>query len=147
MSDRKAHSLELMMALGSSSIEDRIRALVDVGDRGIAVLPVLLEILDHPEASMPSLVWTMMGIGQFGPAAAELAHSALVRCLSATSPSVRRSAIRTLGQLRDFAAIDDIAALRADTAVDPSAWFDDDCTVAQTAELTLAELRQASGRT
>jgi HEAT repeat protein len=135
---------ELMTALGSSSIEDRVRALLDIKNRGIAVLPTLLNILGRPDASMPVLVWTMMGIGQLGPLVADQAHSALVRCLSAESPTVRRAAIRTLGQLRDVAALDDIAALRADTTLDPSAWFDDDCTVGQTAELTLAELRQAS---
>ena len=144
MSDRNERSLELMTALGSSSVDDRVRALQDVGDRGIAALPLLLDILDRPDASMPLLAWTMMGIGQFGPVAADQAHSALVRCLSASSPTVRRAAIRTLGQLRDFSAIDDIAALRSDTALDPSAWFEDDRTVAQSAELTLAELRQAS---
>ena len=136
-----------MTALGSASVEDRVRALLDIKNQGVALLPTLLEILGRPDASMPALVWTMMGIGQFGPVVAAQAHSALVQCLSAESPTVRRAAIRTLGQVRDLAALDDIAALRADSTLDPSAWFDDDCTVGQTAELTLTELRLASDQT
>jgi HEAT repeat protein len=147
MSDGNRRLLELMTALGSMSLDDRVRALRDIEDRGIAVLPILLDILDHPDASMRSRVWTMMAIERFGPMVAEQAHSALVRCLAATCPTVRRAAIRTLGKLRDFSAIGDIAALRADTTIDPSAWFDDDCTVAQTAELTISELRRASSQT
>jgi hypothetical protein len=37
------------------------------------------------------------------------------------------------------AAITAIAKLTADTTLDPSAWFDDDCTVAQTAILVLKD--------
>jgi len=133
-----------MKALGSSDDQERVRALVDIKTEGIGVLPVLLEILDRPDATLVSLVWTMMGIGQLGPVAAVPAHPALVRRLGATSPTVRRVAIRTLGQLRDLTAIQDIAVLRSDNTQDPSAWFDDDCTVAQTAELVLAELSRTS---
>ena len=144
MSEGSARSLELMKALGSSDDQERIRALVNVKTQGLAVLPALLEILDRPDATLVSLVWTMIGIGQFGPPAAVPAHSALVRRLGVTSPTVRRAAIRTLGQIRDLAAIEEIAALRTDNTLDPSAWFDDDCTVAQTAELVLAELSSNS---
>jgi HEAT repeat protein len=132
-----------MSALGSSSIEERVRVLHELKVEGIAILPTLLQILEHPDATMPALVWTMMAIGQIGPEVVDRAHSALVRCLSADSPTVRRAAIRTLGALRDHAAIDAIAALSGDATEDPNAWFDDDCTVAQTAEIVLSQLRAA----
>ena len=38
----------------------------------------LLGILEHPNATMPSLVWTMMAIAQIGPDITDQAHSALV---------------------------------------------------------------------
>jgi HEAT repeat protein len=139
--ERNQQLLELMSALGSSPIEHRVRVLHDLKNEGVEVLPTLVGILEHPDATMPSLVWTMMAIGQFGPEATDQVHAAVVRCLSSSSPTVRRAAIRTLGALRDQAAIDDIAALLADTTLDPSAWFDDDCTVAQTAEIILSQLR------
>jgi HEAT repeat protein len=135
-----------MSALGSASIEARVRVLHDLKNEGVAVVPTLLGILEHPDATMPSLVWTMTAIGQFGPDVANQVHSALVRCLSAASPTLRRAAIRTLGALQDQAAVDDIAALLDDTTLDPGAWFDDDCTVAQTAEIVLSQLRAVAGR-
>jgi len=147
MSDRSEHLLALMAALGSTEIEDRVRALHEVRTQGVSVVPTLLEILDRADATMPTLVWTMMGIAQFGPTVAAQAHSALVRCLTASSPTVRRTAIRTLGALRDVSAVHAITALRTDPALDPSAWFDDDCTVAQTAELVLADLSGPSPAT
>jgi HEAT repeat protein len=82
----------------------------------------------------------MMAIGQLGPPAAERAHIALVGCLSSESPTVRRAAVRTIGHLRDVAAMDSIAGLLSDNTPDPGAWFDDDCTVAQAAEVVLREL-------
>jgi HEAT repeat protein len=147
MLDTSRRLLDLMAALGSTSTEDRVRALHDIQTQGVSVVPTLVDILKRPDATMPMLVWTMMGLAHFGPAIAEQAHSALVCCLAAPSPTVRRSAIRTLAALRDESAVDAIAALRTDPALDASAWFDDDCTVAQTAELALAELsstRQAT---
>ena len=130
-------------ALGSTSTEDQVRALSEIQNAGVSVVPILAQILNRTDATLLTMVWTMMGIARFGPAAADQAHSALVRCLKASSPTVRRSAIRTLGALRDLSALDAIAALRSDHTLDPSAWFDDDCTVAQTAELVLAKLRSA----
>ena len=147
MLDPNKRLLELMAALGSTSTDDRVRALHEIQTQGVSVVPTLVDILKRPDATMPTLVWTMMGLAHFGRAIAEQAHSALVRCLTASSPTVRRSAIRTLGALRDVSALDAIATLRNDPAVDASAWFDDDCTVAQTAELVLAELNSANQAT
>jgi len=144
MSEGSAQSLELMNVLGSSDDQQRIHALARIKAEGIALLPTLLEILERQDATLVSLVWTMIVIGQFGSAAAVPAHAALVRCLGSASPTIRRRAIRTLGQVRDLAAIEHVAALRTDHTQDPSAWFDDDCTVALTAELVLAELSSAS---
>ena len=144
MAESGARVLELMKALGSADAQERIRALFEIQAEGIGLLPALLEIVGQPDATLVCLVWTMMSIGQFGSAATEPAHSALVCCLGATSPTVRRAAIRTLGQLRDLDAIPQIAALRTDHTQDPNAWFDDDCTVAQTAELVLAALQRST---
>ena len=133
--------IDLFTALGSDSIEERVRALYEVQSRGTACLPELLEILDRADATMPARVWSLMAIGQLGPGIADRAHDGVVRCLSADSPTVRRAAIRVLGALRDVAAITAIANLASDTMQDPSAWFDDDCTVGQTAALVLGELQ------
>jgi HEAT repeat protein len=145
MSKSSGRLLDLMTALGSESTEVRVQALIDVQNSGPTVLPDLLAILERNDASLITLVWTMLAIGQFGPAVADQAHSGLVNCLAAVSPTVRRAAIRALGQLRDSHAIDHIAALTSDDTLDPSAWFDDDCTVAQAAVATLADLRQPRG--
>lgn len=133
--------IDLFTALGSDSIEERVRALYEVQSRGPACLPELLEILDRPDATMPARVWGLMAIGQLGSGIADRARDGVVRCLSADSPTVRRAAIRTLGALRDVAAMTAIASLASDTTQDPSAWFDDDCTVGQTATLVLQELQ------
>ena len=45
MSDRSEHLLALMAALGSTEIEDRVRALHEVRTQGVSVVPTLLEIL------------------------------------------------------------------------------------------------------
>lgn len=144
MLDREQRQVEIMAALGSDSTEERVRALLEIQAQGVSVLPILLEILDRPDATLVTLVWTMMGIARFGPHIADQARPYLVRSLAAFSPTVRRSAIRTLGTLRDVSAVDAIAALRTDSTLDPSAWFDDDCTVGQTADLVIAELQAAT---
>lgn len=89
-----------------------------------------------------------MAIGQLGPGIVDRAHEGVMRCLSADSPTVRRAAMRTLAALHDVTAIAAVAKLTSDTTQDPSAWFDDDCTVAQTANIVLQELRALDkGRT
>lgn len=93
---------------------------------------------------MRARVWGLMAIGQLGPGIADRAHDGVMRCLSADSPTVRRAAIRTLGALRDATAITAIAKLTSDTTLDPSAWFDDDCTVAQTAALVLEDCKPST---
>jgi HEAT repeat protein len=98
-------------------------------------------MLGRADASMPARVWILMAIGQLGPGIADRAHDGIMRSLTAESPTVRRAAIRTLGTLRDVEAIGAISALTSDTTLDPSAWFDDDCTVGQTAALVLEELQ------
>lgn len=133
--------IDLFTALGSDSIEKRVRALYEVQSRGTACLPELLEILDRPDVTMPARVWSLTAIGQLGPGVAERARDGVMRCLLADSPTVRRAALRTLGALRDVTAITAIARLTSDTTQDPSAWFDGDCTVGQTATLVLGELQ------
>jgi HEAT repeat protein len=93
-----------------------------------------------PDASVAARVWAMIAIGQLGPSAASVAHDSLVRSLADESPTIRRVAIHTLGRLRDAEAAREIAKLLSDHASDPSAWFDDDCTVSQAAEETLRAL-------
>jgi len=129
-----------LAALGSDSIDDRARAVAELRDCGMDALPDLVDLLGSPDASIAARVWAMIAIGQLGPSATSAAHASLVRSLADESPTVRRAAIRAMGQLRDVAASREIAKLISDHTLDPSAWFDDDCTVSQAAEETLRAL-------
>jgi HEAT repeat protein len=130
--------------LDSEEVELRTRALAALEAGGRHALPALLQNLARPGASVATHVWTMMAVGRIGPSVAGSAHAALVACLSSHHPTIRRAAIRTLGELQDVHAVPYIQALRHDEAIDPSAWFGDDCSVGQTAELVLAALDLAA---
>ena len=132
-----------VVLLDSEEVGLRTRALAALDAGGRHALPALLQNLARPGASVASHVWTMMAVGRMGPSVAGSAHAALVTCLSSHHPTIRRAAIRTLGELQDVHAVPNIKALRHG-AIDPSAWFDDACSVGQTAELVLAALDLAA---
>lgn len=131
-----------MRRLGADDIKERVSALVWVGKQGPASAPALVSVLSHRQASMPAKVWAMIGISGLGPSVREAVRAPLRVALSDTSPTVRRTAIKTIVAVQDRSARDAVAAMVADNTLDPSAWFDDDCTVSQTATAALDALDQ-----
>ena len=110
-------------------------------EQGAAIAPSLGAVLEHAGAGMHAKVWAMMAIAQLGPGVKEAVHDVLLACLSDESPTVRRYAVRTLAALHDRSARDAIARLLSDQTLDPSAWWDDDVTVADAARAALAALQ------
>ena len=137
---------ELTALLGSSDMQDRMKAIAWAVEKDVDGAPDLIAVLRSPGASMTAHAWAMIGLGHLGPPAADLARDALVAALADTSPTTRRGAIDTLRRLDDVASIDAIARLLTDDTVDPSAWTDDDCTVAMTARTAFDELQASATR-
>jgi hypothetical protein len=135
---------ELVRELGADEIQQRVRAIAWAAGQGTAGAQRLAEVLRRPDASPRAQTWAMIGLGQMGRAIAGVVREAVVEKLSDPSPMTRRAAIRTLEGLRDVASRDAIAALVSDDVVDPSAWFDDDCTVAHAARAALATLDEVN---
>lgn len=131
---------ELAGELDADEIQQRVRAIAWAAGQGAAGAQRLAEVLRRHDASPRAQAWAMIGLGQMGRAVADVARDAVVEKLSDPSPMTRRAAIRTLEWMHDVASRDAIAALVADDTVDPSAWFDDDCTVAHAARAALAAL-------
>ena len=137
---------ELTALLGSGDMQDRMKAIAWAVEKDVDGAPDLIAVLRSPGASMTAHAWAMIGLGHLGPPAADLARDALVAALADTSPTTRRGAIDTLRRLDDVASIDAIARLLTDDTVDPSAWTDDDCTVAMTARTAFDELQASATR-
>jgi hypothetical protein len=104
----------------------------------------LISVLRDPAADLTARSRAMMGLQVIGPAAAASARASLIELLANPSPTVRRGAIVTLEKLDDLPSQDAIARLLTDDTLDPSAWFDDDCTVSQTAHLALDALEKSA---
>ena len=131
---------QLSELLGSDEIEERARGLTWAHDRGAGALPNLLAALRDPAAGVRAQVWAMIAVGVVGPAVVDDVRDVLVEKMSDPSPTVRRASIRTLMALDDVASREAIARLLTDDTLDPSAWFDDDATVAQAARSALVAL-------
>jgi HEAT repeat protein len=130
----------LVALLDSSEIDARVGAVGLLKELGASCLPVLLANVARSEASVASRVWSMMVIAHLGPSVAADARAMLVECLSSDHPTVRRAAVRTLSEFDDVAARPHLKSLLSDRTLDPSAWFDDDCTVGDAAKQALEVL-------
>jgi hypothetical protein len=131
---------ELLRSLGGDDIKERVRALMWVEEQGQTSAPALVSVLGHSEAGMPAKVWAMMGIARLGPGIIDVVRGPLRVALSDSSPTVRRASIQAIVAVKDRGARDAVAALLGDDTLDPSAWFDDDCTVSQAAASALKAL-------
>jgi hypothetical protein len=145
VADRK-HLENLVALLDSSEIDARVRAVGLLKEVGPSCLPVLLGNVARHGASVASRVWSMIVIAHLGPSVAADARAVLIECLSSDHPTIRRAAARTLSELGDVAAKPHLRSLLSDLTLDPSAWFDDDCTVGDAAKLALQVLDQRVGR-
>ncbi|HMF40955.1 MAG TPA: HEAT repeat domain-containing protein [Polyangia bacterium] len=122
---------ELVALIGSDEMAKRGEALRHVYQRGVDGAGDLVAVLRHPEANLVARSWAMLALTAFRePAVVGVAHDVLVEALSDPSPTIRRHAIETLMALGDAAARDAIARLLTDDTLDPSAWGEDNCTVA-----------------
>jgi hypothetical protein len=130
---------ELRRTLGDPEFAVKAQALRWAQEAGEASAAPLCEVLRHPAADVPTKVWAMLALPRGAGLLPEV-HAALLAMLDDGSPTVRRTAIRTLVAFRDLSARAAIAHLVDDQTVDPSAWFDDDATVALTARAALREL-------
>jgi HEAT repeat protein len=131
---------ELLRSLGADDVKERIQALMWVEEHGPSSAPSLVSVLTHSEASMPAKVWALIGISRLGPAVVDIVREPLRAALIDRSPTVRRAAIQAIVAIKDQSARASIAALVSDDTLDPSAWFDDDCTVSQAATAALKTL-------
>jgi HEAT repeat protein len=130
---------ELVRLLADPDFVAKSAALRWAQAAGEASAGPLCEVLRHPAADVPAKVWAMLALPRGAGLGPEV-RAALRAMLGDGSPTVRRTAIRTLVAFRDLDARAAIAHLVDDQAVDPSAWFDDDATVAMTARAALREL-------
>jgi hypothetical protein len=131
---------ELRQNLGAENIKERVKALVWVEEQGPKAATALVSVLAHIDASMPAKVWAMIGIARLGPVVVDIVRAPLQASLGDGSPTVRRAAIQAIAAVEEQSARDAVAALVGDDTLDPSAWFDDDCTVSQAAIAALKTL-------
>jgi hypothetical protein len=131
---------ELLSLLESDDVEDRAHGLTWAHGNGVAAVPNLLAVLRNPAANLLAQTWAMIAVGVVGQAATDAARGVLHEKLADPSPTIRRTAIRTLMALDDVASRDAIARLLTDEALDPSAWFDADAIVGQAARTAIDSL-------
>jgi HEAT repeat protein len=131
---------DLLHLLSADDIKERVRALVWAEAEGPQSASTLVSVLCHERANLAAKVWAMMAIARLGRSVIPVVQDPVKAKLADNSPTVRRAAIQTLTALKDVSARDAIAGLVADETLDPSAWFDDDCTVSQAARAAIETL-------
>jgi HEAT repeat protein len=131
---------ELVQSLGAEDIKERVKALIWAEQVGPQSASALVSVLARSDANMPAKVWTMIAIARLGPAVADTVRDSLRAGLADGSPTVRRAAIQAIAALKDRSSRDAIVPLLSDDTLDPSTWFDDDCTVSQAATAALKSL-------
>ena len=130
---------ELVRLFGDGNMAALGEGLAAVGAEGAGAVLRLVEILRHPAANVHARSWAMYAMPREPDVLVEV-RPALLERLGDASPTVRRAAIKVSVALKDVSAREAIERLVDDDALDPSAWLDDDATVAQAARAALREL-------
>ncbi len=131
---------DLIASLAAPDVSVRVSAIASLAKDPDAARPRLVTLIQDDQAPAVARVWGMIALCQLPSDGAAAATDALLACLDAPEPIVRRSAIETLGRLGACAAVWRIADHLNDDAEVAEAWFDDDSTPAHAARRALESI-------
>lgn len=128
------------------TLQSRLAAVAHFQDAGPAAVPFLSRMLSNENETEIGRTWAAISLEQIKPAATRELLDVAARALAASDPSIRRAVLNLLGATASPEVIPLVRRYLGDDGRDPSAWFDDDCTVSHAAEAALQRIGTPEAR-